>query len=234
METCELKQNFNEKDFEPVKFDNSLHPRIKIRPMYYETGFSSSPNIFGRRAVVNGIIKALEFIPQEYGLLVWDVYRPRHVQAKLFDWMRKEIQKNYPHLTEEQNLEEAKKYMSAPSRPGDSYCPPHLSGGAIDLTLFSIEDDTALEMGTVFDDCTEKAHSNYYDLKLNLSSQESEIKSRRLLLRSSMENSGFVSYQYEWWHFDIGDIFWSRKTGFPEVFGPLFNDNEWPENMFSV
>jgi len=230
MKTCEMELSFDEKDFEAVRFDNNIHSRIKIRPMYYELGFSAAPDIFGRRVVLEKIINALDYLPDEFGLLVWDVYRPRHVQAKLFEWMRGEIKKRFPHYTDEQNFAEARKYMSCPSKPGDEYCPPHLSGGAVDLTLFNIGDGEPLEMGTVFDDCTEVAHSHYYDLKSQLTLDELKIHERRIMLRSSMEKSGFVSYQYEWWHFDIGDIFWSRKLNVPAVFGPLFGDEEWPEN----
>ena len=88
--------------------------------------------------------------------------------------------------------------------------------------------DTVLGMGTPFDDCTDRAHSLHFEQRSDLTEDEEFIKERRNLLRSAMENSGFVSYQYEWWHFDIGNIFWSRKTGQPEAFGPLFGDEEWP------
>ena len=42
-----------------------------------------------------------------------------------------------------------------------------------------------------------------------------------------MEKAGFTSYLYEWWHFDIGDVFWSRELKLNPVFGPLFGDEEW-------
>src|SRR5437868_1196479 len=164
MITDHLKQIFTEKDFEAVEFNNHIHPRIKVQPMYFEQGFSAYPRIYGRRAVLDRITESLNFLPSEYGYLVWDVYRPREVQARLFNWMREEIRKKSPALNEDQNFEEARKYMSPPSIVGEEYCPPHLSGGAIDLTLFSLSDGKALEMGTVFDDCTERAHSNYYEL----------------------------------------------------------------------
>jgi D-alanyl-D-alanine dipeptidase len=86
----------------------------------------------------------------------------------------------------------------------------------------------ALEMGTPFDDCTDRAHSNYFDLKATLTPEDKNIKIRRDLLRTVMEAVGFTSYQYEWWHFDIGNIFWSRIVKIPPVFGPLFGDDEWP------
>lgn len=219
---------FLKSDFEIVEINDRIHSRIKIQPMYFELGFSPYSTIYSRRAVVDRLLKALEYLPLNYGFLVWDVYRPRFVQEKLFHWMREEVRKQYPHLTEQENYHETCKYASPPSKIGDEYCPPHLSGGAIDLTLFDMTAGCALEMGTAFDDCTERAHSRYFASRSLLSLKEQIIQERRNILLSSMEKTGFVSYQYEWWHFDIGNIFWSKITGNPAVFGPLFGDQEWP------
>ena len=43
-----------------------------------------------------------------------------------------------------------------------------------------------------------------------------------------MEACGFTSYEYEWWHFDFGNVFWSCEVKRPVIFGPLFGDEEWP------
>jgi zinc D-Ala-D-Ala dipeptidase len=224
----ELINQFSHDDYNMVEFNNQTHSRIQVRPMYFELGFSPSSRIFGRRVVLDRLLKALNSLPLKYGFLIWDVYRPRAVQSQLFDWMREEIRKKSPHLTDQDIYTEARKYMSPPSKVGDEYCPPHLSGGAIDLTLYEIADGKEVEMGTPFDDCTERAHSDYFNLKTQLSPEEEGIKERRHLLRTAMENVGFTSYQYEWWHFDIGDIFWSRIVKQPTVFGPLFGEEEWP------
>lgn len=223
--------DFSKNDFEPVQFLNDEHPRIKIDPMYFKLGFSPFSQIYGRKAVLIKLIQALDFIPEHYGFLIWDVYRPRAVQGKLFNWMREEIQSKYPHLSYEENYTETTKYMSAPSKIGDDYCPPHLSGGAIDLTLFDRTNDKVLDMGTVFDDCTTRAHSDYFDGKIDLLPEELKIKESRALLKAAMEKVGFTAYQYEWWHFDLGNIFWSRIVQKPAVFGPLFGNNEGPNEM---
>ena len=223
-----IATKFDKSEYDVYEFNNKTHSRVQVYPMYFKLGFSPSPSIFGRYSVFDRLIKAIDILPQEYGLLIWDVYRPRSVQGKLFNWMRDEIRKKSPLLSDEENYEETKKYMSAPSMPGDEYCPPHLSGGAVDLTLYEIATGKELEMGTPFDDCTERAHSNYFNLHTTLSSEDKKIQNRRDMLRSAMEDVGFTSYQYEWWHFDIGNIFWSRIVQQPPVFGPLFGDEEWP------
>ncbi len=227
MQSKKIINVFLPAELEPIELTNQLNERIKIRPMYFELGFSSLPNIYGRRILVDNLMRALEHLPLEIGFLVWDVYRPRAVQAKLFHWMQGEIRKKLPQLNEDENYNETCKYMSPPSNVGDVYCPPHLSGGAIDLTLYDTITGNELDMGTPFDDCTDRAHSLHFDQRSDLTEDEKCIRERRNLLRSAMETSGFVSYQYEWWHFDIGNIFWSRKTGQPEAFGSLFGDEEW-------
>ncbi len=222
---------FNENDYEAIEFHNELDPRIQVKPMYFKLNFSPVSKIFGRVAVLYRILKALDYLPQEYGFLIWDVYRPRAVQAKLFNWMREEIRKKFPALSKEEIYAEAKKYMSPPSVVGDEYCPPHLSGGAIDLSLFNMASGEPFEMGTAFDDCTERAHRDYFNLKTPLLPAEKIIKERRQILNTTMSKVGFSSYEYEWWHFDIGNLFWSRITKSPAVFGPLFGDEEWPASL---
>lgn len=135
-----------------------------------------------------------------------------------------------PKLSEEENYQETKKYMSEPSRVGDLYCPPHLSGGAIDLTLFDVTEKKSINLGTVFDDCSIRAHANYFNTLTALSTEEAEIKKHRNLLTFAMEEVGFTSYEYEWWHFDIGNIFWSKKLNTAPIFGPLFGNKEWPSD----
>lgn len=220
-------------EHECVEFHEQIHPQIKIKPMYYELGFSPSASIFGRKLVLDKLLQALLNIPKEYGFLIWDVYRPREVQGKLFNWMKGEIKQKHPHLSDSEVSQEASKYMSPPSKVGDTYCPPHLSGGAIDLTLFDLSNGVELEMGTPFDDCTHIAHRDYFDSIVIDSKEKEQIRKNRVLLRSAMESVGFTSYQYEWWHFDIGNIFWSKAVNHSPLFGPLFEDQEWPKHKIN-
>lgn len=88
-----MTEYFSDNDYAPIELHNQTHPRIKVCPKYYELGFSVVPHIYGRKAVLQRILSALEQLPAEYGLLIWDVYRPREVQCTLFEWMRNEIRK---------------------------------------------------------------------------------------------------------------------------------------------
>lgn len=222
---------FTKDDYSPIEFHDQINDRIKVNPMYFKLGFSPSPTIFGRLTVLRRLLQALDYLPAQYGFLIWDIYRPRAVQKKLFCWMREEIRKKFPQYTDEENYQEAKKFISPPSVIGEDYCPPHLSGGAIDLTLYDISTDLELEMGTLFDDCTERAHRDYFTVKTSTLPEEKKIQQNRQFLNIAVESAGFTSYQYEWWHFDIGNIFWSQTLKKSAVFGPLFGDDEWPKIM---
>lgn len=212
----------------PLLMNTLNHPRLRVEPKYFELGFSPRKEIYARSCVVDRLQLALDHLPAHLGLMIWDAYRPRAVQASLFEWMQGEIRQRHPSFTEEQVVIETKKYMSAPSVVGDAYCPPHLSGGAVDLTLFDLRSGEVLEMGTPFDDCTERAHALYFENQAVLSADDEKCRASRALLRGAMLRVGFVMYEYEWWHFDYGDCFWSRQTGQAPLFGPLFGDLEWP------
>lgn len=222
---------FSKTDFEPVELTHRIHERIKVEPVYFNQGFSPCPLIYGRRIIRDSLVHALDALPEEYGFLIWDVYRPREIQTKLFQWMREKIRLEFPHLSDEEHDAETQKYISPPSKIGDEYCSPHLSGGSIDLTLFETQSGKPVNMGTPFDDFTERAHRDFFHNKSLLTDEEKAIQQHRVLLRSLMEDAGFTSYQFEWWHFDIGNFFWSRHLNCPAVFGPLFGDEEWPDQI---
>lgn len=70
----------------------------------------------------------------------------------------------------------------------------HCKGITIDVTLADA-DGNYLDMGTEYDDFTEKAHPG-----TALISYEQE--QNRAILKNALEKHGFVQHQYEWWHFD--------------------------------
>ena len=101
-------------------------------------------------------------------LKIFDAYRPKYVQEALWKFSP--------------NPE----FLSNPDKGS-----PHTRGIAIDLTL--TKNNIELDMGTDFDDFTEKA----FHLSKNVS-----IKSRknRSLLLTIMILAGFDFYEKEWWH----------------------------------
>ncbi len=70
----------------------------------------------------------------------------------------------------------------------------HSRGSTVDLTLVESSSSAALDMGTPFD---------YFDTLSNTDDPHitEQQKRHRLLLKSVMENHGFVNYDKEWWHY---------------------------------
>lgn len=109
---------------------------------------------------------------QGLGVKVFDGYRPLSVQQKMWNLIRDE------------------RYVSNPAVNRGR----HTRGTAIDLTLVD-KHGRELDMGTAFDDFTERAHSEHPHLP-------SRVKRNRAILTKAMTRHGFEAYPYEWWHFD--------------------------------
>ena len=106
-----------------------------------------------------------------YRLKVFDAYRPQYVQEALWH-----------HSPNPEFLSDPKKGS------------PHTRGVAVDVTL--TQDSIELDMGTDFDDFTDKA----FHLSENVSI---ESRKNRSLLLSIMTLAGFDFYQKEWWHYQL-------------------------------
>ena len=133
------------------------------------------------------VIKKLS--SQGLTLLIWDGYRPLSCQKKLWEVCPNPM------------------YVSPPEMGGR-----HTRGTAVDCTLVSLESGELLEMGTPFDDFTEKAHRDYVKLEKN-------VLENRKLLEKLMEDEGFIGLETEWWHFDFAG--WENCPPLDVGNGPL-------------
>lgn len=124
-----------------------------------------------------------------YGLLIWDGYRPQRAVNTFLHWSRqpedgRTKEKYYPNLDRSEMI--TKGYVAAKSG--------HSRGSAIDLTLYRLDTAELVPMGTGFDFMDERSHHTSKGIP------SSEAENRRILC-SIMEDSGFESFVYEWWHY---------------------------------
>lgn len=77
----------------------------------------------------------------------------------------------------------------------------HSYGFAIDLTLASAAGEE-LDLGTPFDDLTDLAGPENEASMLAEGRLSPAQHARRLILRSAMEDAGFLQLPHEWWHYD--------------------------------
>lgn len=132
--------------------------------------------VFLRKVAADSLKKANEYLSKNfrYRLKIFDGYRPLSVQK--FMWSV------YPDDN----------YVANPK-----FGSRHNRGAAVDLTIID-ENGNELDMGTEYDNFTEKAHSDYANLS-------DEILNNRKLLSDTMMKFGFLPLKTEWWHYDFKD-----------------------------
>ncbi|MFZ4201696.1 MULTISPECIES: M15 family metallopeptidase [Lysinibacillus] len=150
---------------------------------------------------------ALTLLPEDFSLLIYDGYRPFQVQQYLFSYFLKQLAHILPHATEQELLQATKKYVALPSAEA-AHLAPHLTGGAIDITLADRQ-GKALNLGTAFDEMNEKSATRYFEHNSN---ENPEACQHRRLLYNCMTQVGFSNYAEEWWHYDFHNVAWARRV----------------------
>lgn len=123
--------------------------------------------------------------------LILDALRPQRVQEQLWDAL------------EGTGL---RIYLADPARGSI-----HSFGMALDITLLH-EDGREFDMGTGFDDMTERSQpGKERELLASGELTQAQVDNRQLL-RDAMAHAGFVGISSEWWHYDFGDRELVRRT----------------------
>lgn len=120
----------------------------------------------------------------DVSLLVLDALRPQRVQERM-----------WAHL----DGTGLQIYLADPARGSI-----HSFGMAVDVTLVDAS-GRELDMGTPFDDLSERSHPVLEERMLARGEITVEQVANRRLLRESMKQTGWQGIMREWWHFDAGD-----------------------------
>ncbi len=130
--------------------------------------------VYLRKIVAEALAQVNQYLKKNYALRlkVFDGYRPLSVQKKMWEI--------YPD----------ERYVADPAKGSR-----HNRGAAVDLTLVDAT-EKEIDMGTPYDDFTEKAHIDYKKLPRN-------VLDYRKILRTAVERFGFTAMSTEWWHFDF-------------------------------
>ena len=170
-----------------------------IRGIAVDLRYASPDNFVGRdlyspfdcawlhRDAAAGLENAVAWLAaQRPGLtaLVLDALRPQRVQQQLWDAL---------------DGTGLRMYLADPERGSI-----HSFGMALDITLLD-ERGRELDMGTGFDDLSERSHPALEAALLARGELTPAQVANRQLLRNAMTQAGFVGINSEWWHFDCGD-----------------------------
>jgi len=167
-------------------------------PRYYFYGWSKTPKIIGRESVVKALVRAKKLLPKGYNFKVWDCKRSYGIQELMIASFWKRLRLLYQSLS----VKERKKLLlkfSGGLVNKVKRLDTHRNGGSFDLTVVD-QQGAELYMGTDHDDLTEKAATDYFENKSQLSLSEKEAKKNRRLLKRVMGKAGFINYAAEWWH----------------------------------
>ena len=189
------------------------HPRIFSESFYYLQHIPNSlKSLYLREGTYERMKQAVLLLPENYSLILYDGYRPIDVQQYLFMHFSKQIKLQYPDFTEQEVLNETHKYVAFPNK-GREFNTPHLTGGAIDLTLGDLN-GRALDLGTAFDEISEKSATRYFEQHPE---EHREARIHRRLLYNCMTMVGFSNYSEEWWHYDFNNVSWARRVNAQEA-----------------
>jgi D-alanyl-D-alanine dipeptidase len=191
-----------------------LSKRLCVRSIEGSLAYGTKENFLGRivdgyrpdalkvclltgKAAVGLCHAQKEFLRQGFTLFIFDAFRPLRAVRDFSSWYhepvideyekeRKKI--HYPHL-EKEDLVRLGYAPDGVSR--------HCFGNAVDVSLIRIENGQFLNMGTEFDYFDESSHP---DVPAEVIGEDA-VRNRQLLIQT-MQQFGFISYPYEWWHFD--------------------------------
>jgi D-alanyl-D-alanine dipeptidase len=161
----------------------------------------------GECVLMDQAAKALSRVQQaiaryDYGLVVFDCYRPKRAVASFMAWAASSGMRDPAHNPGvDRNRLVAEGYIAAKSG--------HSCGSTVDLALINLKTGKTLDFGTSFD---------FFDPKSFTDARGISDASRknRLLLVSVMGAQHFANYAREWWHFRFTkEPFAGRLFDFP-------------------
>jgi len=192
-------------------------------PPYFRSFRSAPPVVQVRRSVAEKLLLANEMLrAYDVEVFVLDGYRPIELQRELWASFMDEARMLLGTQDEEQLVMHAGKYCSDPRNFDESNMgtwPVHTTGGAIDVTLRSLQSQEVLYMGGIFDDASDVSHTDYYERvseggsgsgqSAPKSASHVEACKNRRLLYNALTAVEFANYPYEWWHFDYKTQMWA-------------------------
>ncbi len=206
-----------------VQITPEAAPNIRCQPLYHQQDIAGALDACWVRRTVLAKLRSASDVLEARGLtlIVWDAWRPVEVQQALYDAYMDTLRHAHPGLEADALATLAQEFVARPSRD-PLKPPPHLTGGAVDVTLGDA-DGTPLWLGTAYDDVTPRAYTRYFETQGHVAApvlEDRQARDRRRTLYHVLTTQGFTNYAAEWWHFDFGDRLWAQTVGQPPVYGP--------------
>ena len=209
-------------ELEQIPIEENGEPMVDMKPedglilSFHNSG--EMLELFGERMICRAKVEemlleanlAMQRISDNLRLKIFYAYRALSIQDKYYANAIKHAREQSPDRSEEWQMDFAHTRAAKPSVAG------HATGGAIDLTIFDLEQGEDVDMGVP----VYRAAINEAGRKIYTESPEigEEFLSNRLLLREVMASVGFAPFSGEFWHFSYGDREWAAKLGKKKAF----------------
>lgn len=178
---------------------------LLVDSQYYNQGIAGAyKDCYARETVAERLCYVDQILKDEgLRLKIYDAYRPITIQQRLWNFYHQKLKNEFPNISAEELDKKTAFFVSKPSY--DIHKPSlHNTGGAVDVTLVT-DNGYGLNMGTLFDDFTNRAWTNHFEVH----EENSEVRRNRRILYNAMIQAGFTNLPSEWWHYDYGTKFWA-------------------------
>ena len=155
-----------------------------------------------RQGVYERLITAQLLIPENWRIVLKAGFRPLEVQQHVLRAFIELSRQRNPTWSNNDHLSYARLFVADPAIT----CPPHTTGGAIDIVIRDRYTGYGIDMG-----CDINTDSDLAFLHSDLLTKE-QYANRQTLLAAMLE-SGFAPNSNEWWHFQYGETYWAAFYG---------------------
>lgn len=170
---------------------------------------SSLPNASLRRAAAERLISVGRMLANNgYVLELLEAFRPYEKQKKEFDNISALLAKEYPELSKKALWRKITEFIADPD-----LCPPHLTGGAVDVRLLRAVGNT-VDMGAEINALSPVAALMSSDIS-------PEARQARDALIDAFLTHEFAPMPTEWWHFSFGDRYWGAFYDRPAIYDTI-------------
>ncbi|MFB6814594.1 M15 family metallopeptidase [Streptomyces sp. NPDC056347] len=191
-----------------VPLDDCAEPLVDIRDtpeLLLDGRLADGPGAYAltRSGVLDRLLRAQRRLPAGTRFLVVEGYRPPGLQRVYFEEYSATLRAAHPEASPARIQELASAYVSPPE------VAPHVSGGAIDLTLCTA-DGTELPLGTEVNATPQESANACRTAAPNI---DATARAHREVMWRALTSAGFVNYPTEWWHWSYGDRYWALLSG---------------------
>ena len=134
-----------------------------------------------------------ELKEEGYRLKIYDAYRPQSAVTMFWTWSKdREDTRMKEYFYPEVDKSDLNMYGYVAKHSG------HSRGSTVDLTLFDMDTEKEVDMGSTYDFFGDESHPDYSGIT-------EEQRENRMILRDAMMRHGFKPIATEWWHFTLKD-----------------------------